>query len=1049
MAFDVYPQPQTVPLTVAKGATSPAQTFVERASSNSPPADMYIRIAIDSGAVAPAPSLSASGGTAVLVPLSNNASTVSIFDHSGNYIAAASMVPDPSGFEGVYLLHVILTTLGSIWSISVQNTDTVDHIFTWVVADNIGDSQQPWIDMATIMPFEILIADAATQTLSISNHGTGPLTSIGSALSGAQAASFAVTVPANTSVNPNKSSVGVTVALNAVATPSALTAVLDFTSNDTTARKASGHNSEVQLGARVGMLELGFMLDASGSMGLDGPGTGTSPSRWSLLVSAASAALDALTNFASGKGNFAVGVYPDILTPSLGVPSANTFQGVMPINAANIQTAKTAIQNNKNVPEGSTPMGFGIGQAIGPLSAPPWNYFSDNAATNALNYRWLILMTDGNSNFDPPDPSDFYQNGGNGTAGQGFVPKDIQVIAIGYGLDGAPVQPVNKALLTTIVQGGLNPAAQNYDYAQADNGPGIVASFVKKTLDDVLTQDSFSDPAGVLTASNPTVTSQAIIGPYDNKISFIVAWSTANAERLDITVTTPLGEVIPPVPGAGCTSNIGDRYRMITFDKTFLDNATAGKPRYGVWTLTIRLPTIILESRAAAEAEDSEVYNYQIVTASRLNLRCRLDKVPYTAGDPVTLSARLSLDSQGITGAAVTVTQTTPGAAVVNWLASTPVSAADYAEAAGAQAKNPDIDSLGIKHFALQQKGITFAPVVRTATGNLTDADGTGTYTVTSSNTSVPGTYGFLVRAVGTLPDGSLFRREQSVTIEVIVRADPASTITQIEYLPGTGGNLQATVTVWPQDRFGNAILIDPKFDPSILFSTSTGGLTGAIADNHDGSYSQLVTYPAATPPIIGVTVGGVPVVPGIPLEPVADLHFVDKVYSFKAGAAATPGANQHADPTACLGDFTKKATPGFVSLGAGGSLIVGFSGHYARDDEHGHGITVFVHPDQPLRRYNVEGHYGDDDDGWFEIGQSPGVTQSFSLRRHGRPPTARAIRIRDLSGQVRNPDGTPSASPGVSILAVGARRIERGDGDLDDLVLAWLRKLGHEIFAG
>jgi hypothetical protein len=215
-------------------------------------------------------------------------------------------------------------------------------------------------------------------------------------------------------------------------------------------------------------------------------------------------------------------------------------------------------------------------------------------------------------------------------------------------------------------------------------------------------------------------------------------------------------------------------------------------------TLTITLSSgIILESRpaAAARGEDSEVYDYQISTDSRLNLRCSLDKVAYAADDPVTLSAGLSMDGLGITGAAVNVVQTTPGASAINWLASTPVSAADYAAAAATQAENKDIDSLGIKHVALRKNGITFQPVVKTASANLTDPSGTGTYTLTSGNMTVPGTYEFLVTAVGTLADGSLFRREKSVTIEVIVRTDPASTRVQTIYLPDTGGNLQACVT--------------------------------------------------------------------------------------------------------------------------------------------------------------------------------------------------------------------------------------------------------------
>jgi hypothetical protein len=164
-------------------------------------------------------------------------------------------------------------------------------------------------------------------------------------------------------------------------------------------------------------------------------------------------------------------------------------------------------------------------------------------------------------------------------------------------------------------------------------------------------------------------------------------------------------------------------------------------------------------------------------------------------------------------------------------------------------------------------------------------------------------------------------------------------------------------------------------------------------------------------------------------------------VYRFTAGTEATPGANQHTKADSALGDPIKKTAPSFVSLGSGGSLVVGWSGHYAVDDEHGHGVTVFVEPDQPLRPYSVEAHHGDDDDGWFEIGHSPGVTQTFSLCHPMHLPTARAVRIRDRSGRVRNPDGTPTGSPGVSIVAVGARRIERGDGDLADLIMAWLRK--------
>jgi hypothetical protein len=64
-------------------------------------------------------------------------------------------------------------------------------------------------------------------------------------------------------------------------------------------------------------------------------------------------------------------------------------------------------------------------------------------------------------------------------------------------------------------------------------------------------------------------------------------------------------------------------------------------------------------------------------------------------------------------------------------------------------------------------------------------------------------------------------------------------------------------------------------------------------------------------------------------------------------------------------------------------------------------------------------------------------------LQHKSKNLEARAIRIRDLSGRLRNNDGTPSASPGVSILAVGVLHVKAGDADLDEKVLHLLNKTG------
>ena len=1055
MAFDVYPNPQTAPLSIAPGGAGTATALTTERHSGGSPDEMFIRVAIVASAVAPTLKLAAGAGDAVVVPLGT---TAAIFDgpgSTGNYVAAAIMEAEANG---VYLVTVVLSKLGSAWTLTIVNNDAASREFTFVVADSDADSQQPWIDVATTLAFDALITETGAQSLRVFNYGTGALSGLVATASGANAASFAVTVPPATTVNPN-STADISVALQPTATPQSLAATLDIASNDTTAVKVAGHNSETALSASVGSLELAFMLDASGSMAFDPDGNTTfigvdnSSTRWGKLTSAIDASLTMLKNFASGKGTFAVGMYPNITafpadpTAAYGgpfpvpSPSADDFETIKPISASAITEAIGNIgQHFPRVNGAATPMGAGIAHAIGSTGSAPWGYFS--ASGFAQNRRWLILMTDGNDNSDPPLPSDFFDTT---PGGKGFVPKQIQVMALGYGNDAASgaIAPVNTTLLTQTAQAGFNGSAANYDFAQADATPDITTKFIKSLLFAGLTLDSIADPAGELTAANPTVSRQVTVGDYDDKVSFIVAWSSNDSSRLDVEVTTPLGEVLTAQLGSGCTIDYGNRYRMVTVDKGFLDNAKAGKPRYGTWTLAITLDTDVIGVRPGAY-EASEFYSYQIVTDSRLNLRCTLDRKSYAAGDAITLSAALSLEGQGITGAAVKVARTTPASGTLNWLAAAPLDAAVYARVAASQSGNPDIDSLGIKRLALAQGGTTFTPVTNSGVLPLTDADATGTYTGTLAQTSVPGTYGFVVTAVGLLPDGSLFQREQSVTLEVLVQPDPAFTLFQIDYVGVLGDTTQALCTVRPRDKFGNVILIDPAIDPSLLFTISGGTFTGAIVDNHDGSYSRGVSYPTATPPTIGVTVGGVVAVPPAPLVPVGALHYIDKVFGFRAGAEGAPGANEHAAADACLGDFTKRATPTFVSLGAGGALVVGFVGHHAI--EHAEpSITVFVQPDDQLRAYSVEAHRGEGEHGWTEIGRSAGVTQTFSLNQH-HLSSATILRIRDLSGQTRNANGSVSSTPGVSIVAVGTRHLERREG-FEDLFLAWLRKIGHELF--
>jgi hypothetical protein len=100
-----------------------------------------------------------------------------------------------------------------------------------------------------------------------------------------------------------------------------------------------------------------------------------------------------------------------------------------------------------------------------------------------------------------------------------------------------------------------------------------------------------------------------------------------------------------------------------------------------------------------------------------------------------------------------------------------------------------------------------------------------------------------------------------------------------------------------------------------------------------------------------------------------------------------------------------------------------------------GDDVTVFVHPDSDLRSYSVaalraSAHDSDADD-WVMLGTSPGVTTSFGLSA-AHLSAARAIRITDTSGRARGTDSKPLSTPGVSIRAVGVKKISSGQGDGD-----------------
>src|SRR5262245_18433288 len=136
-----------------------------------------------------------------------------------------------------------------------------------------------------------------------------------------------------------------------------------------------------------------------------------------------------------GKGNLGIAVFPDFTGPTYPAtiapcPSSADIFPVLPISAASIEDAQnkldapppagTARKAEKH--KGGTPIGHGIGHVMGTTPAS-FSYFLGSADAKNFYKRFIVLMSDGANNCDPPNPSFFY-----GTGPTSFLGKKIQVI---------------------------------------------------------------------------------------------------------------------------------------------------------------------------------------------------------------------------------------------------------------------------------------------------------------------------------------------------------------------------------------------------------------------------------------------------------------------------------------------------------------------------------------------------------------------------------------------------------------------------------------------
>jgi hypothetical protein len=1053
MAFDVYPTPPTTPLPINNGVTTTVAITQRAAPDPSLPIYnkvMYIRIAV-SGAniVSPtppaAPAVSLQADTGDFVQLSG--AVTPIYDAPGtnfsDYIGDGQLLLEA---DNVFQVNVgFNANTNHTWNLRIANNTGANRLFTWVVGSTLAETSQPWLDvLPASLTFNVLVDDSAALPFQVFNRGTAAFTVTG--ISPALPAGFTLgALPG--AILPNTSA-----PITVTHTPTVRgtvnhPATVTITPTDTTVGVTAGHNQALNITGIAQELEVMLVLDTSGSMAWDPAATnfslppGSPLSRFGELREAANQFLNYLAFFGQNKGRFGIARFPARVP---GNPS--TFDVCLPAPipaplSAELANAQTEITNI--VPAGSTPMGDGIDRVMNVATT----YFLNDALSIDSNRRWMLLMTDGAHNSGTVGPL-AYVRPPTGTAAPGTscFEKKVEVFAVGYGLNGA--SDVNFPQLQTIAADSFN-GGEASQVDQAGITPMTLATTLRDTLKAGLTATAAPlDPTGVFFAGQGEARHEVFITPYDTQAAFSLNWNTPSGERLRLALLTPKCEVITEEnAGRGRFRRVrffrDTRFNSFLVEPDFLQNGTDGTPRHGNWTLLITSPELGGIDIGNEAVLAREVYSYDVLTHSQLRLDISSDKPTYFAGDPITISARLTAAGVPVTDATVLLSTTALDQSTDNWLASlnVPIDAIRRAEEL---LKGQDSTPRFVKEIAAGLIGIQFPGKYRSDIVPMTDPNGIGLYETVVTDTSTPESYTFYVTAVGTTADGVSFRREGKIKTRVLVRPLPAFTRFDIRYLQQGA----AIVTIIPRDRFGNVLLLDPATTPDFGLTVRGGDFTGQLVNNLDGSYSNTLRYDPKRSPAINFLFNGAAIKKDL-AAPVANLRYVDRVLKFTLGVEAVKGANKHREPEAALGDIFAKPEDRFVALGVHGELVVSLRGLVilpAADND----VTVFVRPDQDLRPYRVEAFVarhddGDDDDDddhraavnsgrgtWVKLGESDGVTASFSLRR-ARVKSATAIRILDLSTSTRSLDRKPLTAPGVNIRGVGVLKASHGKPTNDD----------------
>ena len=285
--------------------------------------------------------LKANAGAETEVTSANNSQNPKAIPDGINFEVADAIWSGPDT-NNLHLAQIFIFSPAPAinWQMKIINKDAAaGHEFTFVVADTDPESRQPWIDV-TLPPggvtnFDVLINQTGDfrQIMTVNNYGTGDLTISDVVGPIAGSGGFALAeapgpIGPNSSSGPAPGSGDLKVAFTPQAATGTSNLTLSLNTNDGGALLAPKHNKQLSFTATTRKLEVGLMLDASGSMAYMPNGSATvinpNETRWGRLKQSVKESLDLLGLLGAGQGRFAVGMFPNI-TNIENIPLSSSF----------------------------------------------------------------------------------------------------------------------------------------------------------------------------------------------------------------------------------------------------------------------------------------------------------------------------------------------------------------------------------------------------------------------------------------------------------------------------------------------------------------------------------------------------------------------------------------------------------------------------------------------------------------------------------------------------------------------------------------------------